>query len=102
MAAATADLPAIVSSGGPMLDGWWQGKLAGSGSVIWDSRRKLAAGEIGYDEFFDRVCSSAPSAGHCNTMGTVRHRRGVQSQHMHRTGLFHYSLHSLYPRRVPR
>jgi dihydroxy-acid dehydratase len=72
MAAATADLPAIISSGGPMLDGWWEGRLAGSGSVIWDSRRKLAAGEINYDEFLDRVCSSAPSAGHCNTMGTVR------------------------------
>ena len=71
MAAASADLPAIVSSGGPMLDGHWHGSLAGSGSVIWDSRRRLAAGEIDNDEFFDRVCSSAPSAGHCNTMGTA-------------------------------
>ena len=71
MAAATADLPAIVLSGGPMLDGWWEGSLAGSGSVIWDSRRRLAAGEIDYDQFLDRVCSSAPSVGHCNTMGTV-------------------------------
>ena len=71
MAAAAADLPAIVSSGGPMLDGHWKGKLAGSGAVIWDSRRRLAAGEIDSDEFFDRVCSSAPSPGHCNTMGTA-------------------------------
>lgn len=71
MAAASADLPAIVSSGGPMLDGHWQGKLAGSGAVIWESRRRLAAGEIDDNEFFERVCSSAPSPGHCNTMGTA-------------------------------
>ena len=71
MAAASADLPAIVSSGGPMLDGHWNGSLAGSGAVIWESRRRLAAGEIDEDEFFDRVCSSAPSVGHCNTMGTA-------------------------------
>ena len=71
MAAATVDLPAIVLSGGPMLDGWWRGKLAGSGSVVWESRRLYGAGEIGYDEFMDRVCASAPSAGHCNTMGTA-------------------------------
>lgn len=71
MGAATVDIPAIVLSGGPMLDGWWQGRLAGSGTVIWESRRLLAAGEIGYDEFMDRVCASAPSLGHCNTMGTA-------------------------------
>jgi len=71
MAAATADLPAIVLSGGPMLDGWWEGKLAGSGSVIWEGRRLLSSGEIGYSEFMDRVCASAPSPGHCNTMGTA-------------------------------
>ena len=71
MAAATSDLPAIVLSGGPMLDGWWKGDLAGSGAVIWDSRRRLAAGEIDQEEFFERVCSSAPSEGHCNTMGTA-------------------------------
>ena len=71
MAAATVDLPAIVLSGGPMLDGWWAGKLAGSGAVIWEGRRQLAAGDIEYEEFMDRVCASAPSAGHCNTMGTA-------------------------------
>lgn len=71
MGAATVDLPAIVLSGGPMLDGWWNGKLAGSGTVIWESRRMLAAGEIDYDEFMSRVCASAPSLGHCNTMGTA-------------------------------
>ncbi|HUF87414.1 MAG TPA: IlvD/Edd family dehydratase [Thermohalobaculum sp.] len=71
MGAATVDLPAIVLSGGPMLDGWWRGKLAGSGMVVWESRRLLAEGEIDYDEFMDRVCASAPSLGHCNTLGTA-------------------------------
>jgi len=71
MGAATVDLPAIVLSGGPMLDGWWKGELAGSGTIIWESRRLLAEGEIDYDEFISRVCASAPSLGHCNTMGTA-------------------------------
>ncbi|ULB09662.1 dihydroxy-acid dehydratase family protein [Cereibacter azotoformans] len=71
MAAATVDLPAIVLSGGPMLDGWWEGKLAGSGTIIWESRRLLAEGEIDYAEFMERACASAPSLGHCNTMGTA-------------------------------
>ncbi|MGF6766834.1 dihydroxy-acid dehydratase [Paraburkholderia sp. GAS33] len=71
MAAATVNIPAIVLSGGPMLDGWWHGKLAGSGTVIWDARKRLAGGEIDYEEFMEMVSSSAPSAGHCNTMGTA-------------------------------
>lgn len=71
MAASTVDIPAIVLSGGPMLDGWHEGELVGSGTVIWRSRRKLAAGEIDEQEFVERACSSAPSAGHCNSMGTA-------------------------------
>jgi xylonate dehydratase len=71
MGAATADLPAIVLNGGPMLDGWWKGKRAGSGTIIWEGRRLLAEGKIDYDEYIDRVCASAPSLGHCNTMGTA-------------------------------
>nr|WP_315230184.1 IlvD/Edd family dehydratase [uncultured Albidiferax sp.] len=71
MAASTVDIPAIVLSGGPMLDGWHNGELVGSGTVIWRSRRQLAAGEIDEEEFLQRACSSAPSAGHCNTMGTA-------------------------------
>ncbi len=71
MAASTVDIPAIVLSGGPMLDGWHDGELVGSGTVIWRSRRKLAAGEIDEEEFLERACDSAPSAGHCNTMGTA-------------------------------
>jgi dihydroxyacid dehydratase/phosphogluconate dehydratase len=71
MAASTVDIPAIVLSGGPMLDGWHEGELVGSGTVIWRSRRKLAAGEIDEEEFLRRATDSAPSAGHCNTMGTA-------------------------------
>jgi dihydroxy-acid dehydratase len=71
MGAATVDLPAIVLSGGPMLDGHFEGKLAGSGTVVWEARRRHAAGEIDYDTFIDMVAASAPSVGHCNTMGTA-------------------------------
>ena len=71
MAASTVDIPTIVLSGGPMLGGWHEGQLVGSGTVIWRSRRQLAAGEIDEEEFLQRACNSAPSAGHCNTMGTA-------------------------------
>ena len=71
MAASTVDIPAIVLSGGPMLDGYFEGELVGSGTVIWKSRRRLAAGEINQEQFFDAALASAASAGHCNTMGTA-------------------------------
>jgi dihydroxy-acid dehydratase len=71
MAASTVDIPAIVLSGGPMLDGWHEGDLVGSGTVIWRSRRKLAAGEIDEKQFLAAAAASAPSVGHCNTMGTA-------------------------------
>ena len=71
MAAATVDIPAIVLSGGPMLDGWFEGELVGSGAAIWKGRRRLAAGEIDEQKFIDIATASAPSAGHCNTMGTA-------------------------------
>jgi xylonate dehydratase len=71
MAASTVDIPAIVLSGGPMLDGYFEGELVGSGMAIWKSRRRLAAGEIDEEEFFEMALASAPSAGHCNTMGTA-------------------------------
>jgi len=77
MAASTVDIPAIVLSGGPMLDGWHEGELVGSGTVIWRSRRKLAAGEIDEEEFLKRATDSAPSPGHCNTMGTASTMNGV-------------------------
>ena len=71
MAAATVNIPAIVLSGGPMLNGWWKGERTGSGTVVWNARELRASGEIDYDEFMDIVASSAPSPGHCNTMGTA-------------------------------
>ncbi len=71
MAAATVNLPAIVLSGGPMLNGWWNGERAGSGTVVWWARQEHAAGRMSYREFVDLVASSAPSVGHCNTMGTA-------------------------------
>jgi xylonate dehydratase len=71
MGVATVDLPAIALNGGPMLDGWWNGKLAGSGTIVWESRRLLSDGKIDLEEFMSRVCASAPSLGHCNTMGTA-------------------------------
>ena len=72
MAAATVNTPAIVLSGGPMLDGYSRsGKLLGSGTVVWQAREDIAAGKIDYQEFIDIVAASAPSIGHCNTMGTA-------------------------------
>ena len=71
MAAATVNIPAIVLSGGPMLNGWWKGERAGSGTIKWAMSKKLAAGEVNYEEFVDAIAASAPSAGHCSTMGTA-------------------------------
>ena len=71
MAAATVNIPSIVLSGGPMLDGTYKGKKAGSGTIIWEARKLHAKGEIDYDEFMDMAAASAPSVGHCNTMGTA-------------------------------
>lgn len=80
MAAAAVDIPSIVLSGGPMLNGWSNDpanpdilpeQRVGSGNIIWQCRELYAAGEIDYAEFMRRVSSSAPSVGHCNTMGTA-------------------------------
>ncbi len=71
MAAATVDIPAIVLSGGPMLNGWFKGERTGSGTIVWRAREMMARGEIDYKGFLELVASSAPSAGHCNTMGTA-------------------------------
>lgn len=71
MAAATVDLPSIMLNSGPMLDGHYKGRLAGSGTIVWESRQLYAAGKIDYEEFMERSCASVPSLGHCNTMGTA-------------------------------
>ena len=71
MAAATVNIPAIVLSGGPMLNGWWKGERCGSGMAVWKAREEMAAGRIDQQEFVDIAAASAPSVGHCNTMGTA-------------------------------
>ena len=71
MAAATVNIPAIVLSGGPMNNGWHHGERTGSGTVVWQARKDLAEGKIDYEQFMEIVTSSAPSVGHCNTMGTA-------------------------------
>jgi dihydroxy-acid dehydratase len=71
MAAATVDIPAIVLSGGPMLNGWFNNERTGSGTILWAARQMQAAGKLDDKGFVDLVASSAPSAGHCNTMGTA-------------------------------
>ena len=77
MAAITVDLPSIVINGGPMLDGHaidpktGEDRLVGSGTIIWQARRLLAQGIIDKDKFLELAMSSAPSVGHCNTMGTA-------------------------------
>jgi len=71
MGAASTNLPAIALSGGPMLNGDYLGQCVGSGTVIWEARAQLSKGEISTEEFMARAAGSAPSAGHCNTMGTA-------------------------------
>ena len=71
MAAATVNIPAIVLSGGPMLNGWWKGERCGSGMAVWKAREELAAGRIDDDRVHGNRAASAPSIGHCNTMGTA-------------------------------
>jgi dihydroxy-acid dehydratase len=71
MAAATVNIPAISINVGPMLNGWHMGDRTGSGTVVWKARERHAAGDIDYAQFMDIVGSSAPSVGHCNTMGTA-------------------------------
>jgi dihydroxy-acid dehydratase len=71
MAAASVDIPAISINSGPMLNGWFKGERTGSGTIVWKARQMMAKGEISYEEFLELVASSAPSTGHCNTMGTA-------------------------------
>ena len=71
MAAATVNIPSIILSGGPMLDGHYKGQKAGSGTIIWEARKLYSKGEIDYDQFMEMATASSPSVGHCNTMGTA-------------------------------
>ena len=71
MAAATVDIPAICLSSGPMMNGYWKGERAGSGTIKWKARKLLAAGEIDEEEFIKLVVDATTSPGYCNTMGTA-------------------------------
>jgi len=71
MAVAMLDLPAIVLSGGPMLNGWQGERRMGSGTIVWEARDRLSTGQIDFEQFMAEVASSVPSIGHCNTMGTA-------------------------------
>jgi dihydroxy-acid dehydratase len=71
MAAATVNIPAIALSVGPMLNGWYEGKRVGSGTIVWKARELLAAGRIDRAGFTRMVTASTPSTGYCNTMGTA-------------------------------
>lgn len=71
MAAATTNLPSLIFNGGPMLNSYLDSQLAGAGTIIWEARRRLSAGEIDEHKFMELLAASAPSAGHCNVMGTA-------------------------------
>ena len=66
MAAATVDLPAIVLSGGPMLNGWFEGKRTGSGTIVWKAR-ELAA-KINDEQFIELTASFCSITDNGNTM----------------------------------
>ena len=71
MTAGTLNIPSIAFSVGPMLNGYYNGKLSGSGMAVWEARKLYAKGEIDYEKFIDIVASAAPSVGYCNTLGTA-------------------------------
>ncbi|MDE1151620.1 MAG: dihydroxy-acid dehydratase [Micavibrio sp.] len=71
MAALLTDIPTIVASAGPMLNGYYHGEQSASGIHLWKNRELLAAGEITEEELMIRSCAAQPSAGHCMSMGTA-------------------------------
>ncbi len=71
MAASTVDIPSICLSSGPMMNGYWKGERAGSGTIVWKARKLFAAGEIDEEEFIKIVVDTTTSQGYCNTMGTA-------------------------------
>jgi dihydroxy-acid dehydratase len=71
MGAASCDLPTIVVTGGPMLNGKHHGKDVGSGTLVWQAHEEYKAGRISLEQFMDMEASMSRSAGTCNTMGTA-------------------------------
>jgi len=71
MGAASVDLPTIVVTGGPMLNGKLNGKNIGSGTAVWQLHEQVKGGEISMHEFLAAEAGHSRSAGTCNTMGTA-------------------------------
>jgi L-arabonate dehydrase len=71
MGAASCDLPALVVSGGPMLNGNFHGQRIGSGTAVWSMSEDVRAGKMKLDDFMDAESCMSRSAGHCMTMGTA-------------------------------
>lgn len=71
MAAASTDIPSIVVTGGPMLNGYFRGERVGSGTHLWKFSEAVKAGEMTQDEFLEAEASMSRSTGTCNTMGTA-------------------------------
>ncbi|WP_259782361.1 L-arabinonate dehydratase [Aestuariispira ectoiniformans] len=71
MGAASVDIPAIVVSGGPMLNGWFRGERLGSGTALWQMSEDIKAGKISREDFLEAEQSMSRSPGSCNTMGTA-------------------------------
>ncbi len=71
MGAASADLPTIGVSGGPMLNGKWRGGELGSGTGVWSMSEQVRAGTLKLEEFFEAESCMHRSHGHCMTMGTA-------------------------------
>ncbi len=71
MGAASTDLPSIVVTGGPMLNGWFRGERVGAGTHLWRFSEAVKAGEMTQQEFVDAEVAVTRSTGTCNTMGTA-------------------------------
>jgi|TARA_B110000046_G_C13026241_1_gene414320 L-arabonate dehydrase len=71
MGACSTDIPTIVVSGGPMLNGWFRGERVGSGTALWQMSEELKAGKINKQDFLEAEQAMSRSSGSCNTMGTA-------------------------------
>jgi len=71
MGAASTDIPSIVVTGGPMLNGWFRGERVGSGTALWQMSEDIKAGKMTQEDFLDAEQAMSRSSGTCNTMGTA-------------------------------
>ncbi|MEZ5931685.1 MAG: L-arabinonate dehydratase [Alphaproteobacteria bacterium] len=71
MGAASCDVPAIVCSGGPMLNGKFRGQDIGSGTDVWRFSEMVRAGEMSLEDFMEAEAGMSRSPGHCMVMGTA-------------------------------